>query len=63
MCSAVFCAVLPYGAAARLDRTVIVAGVLACGFAVNKRADSAWRSNAARQLAEAEKAAEKAARD
>jgi hypothetical protein len=33
---AVFCAVLPYGALV-LERTVVVAGVLACAFAMNKR--------------------------
>ncbi len=56
---AVFCAVLPYGALA-LERTVIVAGVLAGAFAVNKRQLGTEIERLREKLLEAEKAAEKA---
>jgi len=58
--SAVFCAVLPYGAAP-LERTVIVSGVVACAFAVTKRQLTAETERLCDKLAEAEKAADKAA--
>ena len=56
---AVFCAVLPYGAPA-LERTVIVAGVVASVFAVNKRERDLEIEQLREKLLEAEKAAEKA---
>jgi signal transduction histidine kinase len=56
---AVFCAVLPYGALA-LERTVVVAGVVACAFAVNKRERGLEIAQLREKLLEAEKAAEKA---
>ena len=56
---AVFCAVLPYGALA-LERTVVVAGVVACAFAVNKRERELECAQLREKLLEAEKAAEKA---
>jgi signal transduction histidine kinase len=56
---AVFCAVLPYGAPA-LERTVVVAGVVACAFAVNKRERDREIEQLREKLIESEKAAEKA---
>jgi signal transduction histidine kinase len=56
---AAFCAVLPYGALV-LERTVLVAGVLACAFAENKRQQGLEIEQLAERLLEAEKAAEKA---
>ena len=56
---AVFCAVLPYGALP-LERTVAVAGVLACAFAVNKRRRDLEIAQLREKLREAEKAAGKA---
>ena len=56
---AVFCAVLPYGALA-LERTVVVAGVVACAFAVSKREREVEIEQLREKLIEAEKAAEKA---
>ena len=58
--SAVFCAALPYPQMRILERTVLVSGVLACGFAVNKRRQGANIQSLAAQLQAAEKAAEKA---
>jgi signal transduction histidine kinase len=57
--SAVFCAVLPYGALV-LERTVVAAGALACAFAVNKRRQGAEIDALGVKLLEAERAAEKA---
>jgi signal transduction histidine kinase len=56
---ALFCAVLPYGAVV-LERTVLVAGVVACAFAVNKRRQRLEIERLREKLLEAEKAAEKA---
>jgi signal transduction histidine kinase len=56
---ALFCAVLPYGAL-MLERTVVVAGVLACAFAMNKQQQSAEIERLRTKVVEAEKAAEKA---
>jgi signal transduction histidine kinase len=56
---AVFCAVLPYGAPA-LERTVVVAGVVACAFAVNKRERDREIEQLREKAIESEKAAEKA---
>jgi signal transduction histidine kinase len=55
----VFCAVLPYGALV-LERTVVVAGLLACAFAENKRQQGLEIERLCARLLEAEKAAEKA---
>ncbi len=56
---AVFCVVLPYGALV-LERTVVVAGVVASAFAVNKRRQGLEIERLREKLLEAEKAAEKA---
>ena len=56
---AAFCAVLPSNAPF-LERTVVVAGLVACGFAVNKRRQNLEIDKLRRQVAEAQKAAEKA---
>jgi signal transduction histidine kinase len=56
---ALFCAVLPYGAL-MLERTVLVAGVLACAFAMNKQQQSTEIEQLRLKVVEAEKAAEKA---
>ena len=56
---AVFCAVLPYGVLV-LERTVVVAGVLACAFAANRRQQGLEIGRLRERLLEAEKAAEKA---
>jgi signal transduction histidine kinase len=57
--SALFCAVLPYRATV-LVRTVVVAGAVACAFAVNKRRQATEIESLREKLAEAEKLAEKA---
>jgi signal transduction histidine kinase len=57
--SAIFCTALPYGGG-RMERTVIVAGALACGFAVSKHRQTTEIERLTEQLAEARKAAEKA---
>ena len=56
---AIFCIALRYGGE-RLERTVIVAGALACAFAVSKRRQTTEIERMTGQLAEARKAAEKA---
>jgi signal transduction histidine kinase len=60
---AIFCAVLQFGDAVALESTVLVAGALACGCAVNKRkqADEIERLNG--QLEESKRAAERATDD
>jgi len=58
--AALFCAALPYTALRYLDRTVVVAGALACGFASSKRAQSATIGKLETQLAELRREAEKA---
>ena len=58
VCSA-FCAVLPNGALV-LERTVVVAGVLACASAVNKRRQGREIERLREKLQEADKVAEKA---
>ena len=58
--AALFCAALPYTALHYLDRTVVVAGALACGFASSKRAQSATIGKLEAQLAELRQEAEKA---
>jgi signal transduction histidine kinase len=57
--SALFCAVLPYRAT-MLVRTVVVAGAVACAFAVSKRRQAMEIESLREKLVEAEKAAEKA---
>ena len=56
---AAFCAVLPSGSLG-LERGVLVAGVLACGAAVNKRRQTLEIGRLREKLKEAEKVAEKA---
>jgi signal transduction histidine kinase len=58
--AAVFCAVLPYDSLHALERTVLVAGALACGFSINKRKQTAAMARLAEKLSEAQIAAEKA---
>jgi signal transduction histidine kinase len=55
---AVFCAVLPRNAVP--ERTVVVAGLIAFGFAINKRRQTVEIEKLRTQLADAERAAEKA---
>ena len=57
-----FCVVLPYGARI-LERTVVVAGLVACGFAVNKRQQNREIERLRQKLVEAEKATEKASEE
>ena len=57
--AAVFCAVLPYESLRALERTVVIAGALACGFAVNKRRQNAAMERLHEKLAEAQAAADK----
>ena len=56
----VFCAVLPYESLRRLELTVVVAGFLACGVALNQRRQQKAADQLHEQLAEARVAAEKA---
>jgi signal transduction histidine kinase len=56
----VFCAVLPYESLRRLERTVVTAGVLACGIAVSQRRRQTEMEEMSDRLAEAQSAAEKA---
>src|SRR5689334_19001161 len=58
--SSLFCAVLPTAEIHVLERTVIVTGALACGFAVNKQRQRARLEELQTQLQEAQSAAEKA---
>ena len=55
-----FCAVLPYTDIRLLERTVLVGGVLACAFAVNKQRQKDRLEEFSAQLHEAQKTAEKA---
>ena len=57
--AAIFCTALPYGGG-RIERTVVVAGALACAFAVSNRRQATEIERLTGQLAEARKAAEKA---
>ena len=59
VCS-VFCAVLPNEEVRVIERTVIVAGALACGFAVHKQRQKAKLEDLQAQLQEAQQQAEKA---
>jgi signal transduction histidine kinase len=56
--SSVFCLVMPSNSVP--DHTVIIAGLVACGFAVTKRQQAFEIENLRAKLADAEKAAEKA---
>src|SRR5450432_289477 len=56
---AIFSTTLPYGGA-RVERTVIVSGALACAFAVSRRRDTTEIERLTEHLSEARKAAEKA---
>lgn len=56
----VFCASLPYPPLRRLERPVIVSGVLACGVAVRQRRQQAVVDRLREQLKEAKASAEKA---
>lgn len=58
--SALFCAVLPNPEIRVLERTVIVAGALACGFSVNKQRQKGRLDELQAQLQEARGTAEKA---
>lgn len=58
--SALFCAVLPNPEIRVLERTVIIAGALACGFAVNKQRQKGQLDQLQAQLQEARGTAEKA---
>ena len=57
--SAIFCAVLPYGGWV-LERTVVVAGVLACAFAATGRRQTLEIARLKERVGEAERAADKA---
>ncbi|MBZ5577316.1 MAG: sensor histidine kinase [Acidobacteriia bacterium] len=57
---AIFCAVLPYAEIHMLERTVVVAGVLAVAFAASKQRQKARVEELQEQLQEAQKTAEKA---
>lgn len=58
--AALFCAVLPYTALRYLDRTVVVAGALTCGFALIKRAQLATITRLQAEVSGARQEAEKA---
>ncbi|HWB82971.1 MAG TPA: histidine kinase [Bryobacteraceae bacterium] len=58
--SVLFCILLPYGAISMLQRPVLVAGLLACGFTVTKRRLVTQTRDLTVKLAEARKTAEKA---
>jgi len=59
VCS-IFCAVLPYPEIRSLERTILVAGALAAGFAVHKQRQKRMVADLQTQLHNAQKAAEKA---
>jgi signal transduction histidine kinase len=61
--SALFCAVLPIGDLRELERTILVAGILAWGCAVNRRRQVAEIENLKESLEGAKIAAEKARED
>jgi signal transduction histidine kinase len=58
--SAIFCAVLPYENVRLLERTVLVSGVLASAFAVNRKRQAALMERLREELQQSEAAAEKA---
>ena len=57
---ALYCAALPVEALHRLDRTVVVAGILACGFASHERRQREAIDELREELGEARRTAEKA---
>jgi signal transduction histidine kinase len=59
---AIFCAVLPSGAIL-LERTVVVAGVVACAFAMSKQRQDVELERLRRKASDAEKAAAQASED
>jgi signal transduction histidine kinase len=61
--SVLFCALLPYTATAALERTVVVAGAIACASAIKKKRLEVQASGLHEQLKEARKATEKAVED
>ncbi len=58
--SAVFCAVLPYESLRALERTVLVAGVLACGCAILKKRQTTAMERLNEKMSQVRAAAEKA---
>ncbi len=60
---AIFGAVLPFQTLRALEPTVLVAGTLACGFAVSRQKQKQSAESAERQVAEAQQAANKARDD
>ncbi len=58
--SVLFCSVLPYESLRALQRTVLVAGVLACGCAVNKRRQNAALARVTEKMTELRASADKA---
>ncbi len=58
--AAVFCAVLPYESLRTLERTIIVAGALGCGCAVNKRRQTLALARITEKMTEVRAAADKA---
>jgi signal transduction histidine kinase len=56
----VFCAVLPYADLHLLERTVVVGGALACGFAIHKQRQKMALEETKAQLEEARKTVDKA---
>jgi len=57
---AIFCGVLPFETLRKLEPTVLVAGILACGFAVSQQRQKRAAETMNAQVADAQKAAEKA---
>jgi signal transduction histidine kinase len=57
---AIFCAVLPFDTLRKLQPTVLVAGTLACGFAISQQRQKRAYELMNQKVAEAHKAAEKA---
>ena len=58
--TALYCAILPLDALHGLDRTIIAAGALACGFASHKRRQIVITEELRAQVSEAQQTAEKA---
>ncbi len=58
--AALFCAVLPYESLRTLERTIIVAGVLGCGCAVNKRRQTVALARLTEKMTEVRAAADRA---
>lgn len=63
MVSVLFCALLPYTATAALERTVVVAGAMACANAIKKKRLEVEATRLDEQLRDARKATEKALED